>query len=94
VLEGGDGCQPTSGSWYSAYDDTNVTVLSQATIDHVVPLADAWRTGADTWTAARRKAFGNDLADSQLIIASSSSNSSMWAGHPPGGSGPGGGRSG
>jgi hypothetical protein len=76
VVEGADGCQPTSGSWYSAYDDTTVTVVAQATIDHVVPLADAWRTGADTWTAAQRKAFGNDLADSQLIIASSSSNSS------------------
>jgi hypothetical protein len=76
VVEGSDGCQPTSGSWYSAYDDTNVTVVAQATIDHVVPLADAWRTGADGWTAAQRKAFGNDLTDSQLIIASSSTNSS------------------
>jgi len=76
VVEGSDGCQPTSGSWYSAYDDTNVTVVAQATIDHVVPLADAWRTGADQWSAAQRKAFGNDLTDAQLIIASSSSNSS------------------
>jgi hypothetical protein len=55
---------------------TTVTVVAQATIDHVVPLADAWRTGADQWTAAQRKAFGNDLTDAQLIIASSSSNSS------------------
>ncbi len=76
VVEGSDGCQPTSGTWYSAYDDQNVTVVAQATIDHVVPLADAWRSGADQWTAAQRKAFGNDLTDSQLIIASSSSNSS------------------
>jgi hypothetical protein len=76
VVEGSDGCQPSSGSWYSAYDDTNVTVVASATIDHVVPLADAWRTGADEWTAAQRKAFGNDLTDAQLIIASSSSNSS------------------
>ncbi len=76
VVEGSDGCQPSSGSWYSAYDDTNVTVVASATIDHVVPLADAWRTGADQWTAAQRKAFGNDLTDAQLIIASSSSNSS------------------
>ncbi len=76
VVEGSDGCQPTSGSWYSAYDDQNVTVVAQATIDHVVPLADAWRSGADEWSAEQRKAFGNDLTDSQLIIASSSSNSS------------------
>jgi hypothetical protein len=51
----------------------------RATLDreaHIVPLADAWRTGADQWTPAQRKAFGNDLTDAQLIIASSSSNSS------------------
>jgi hypothetical protein len=76
VKEGSDGCQPTSGSWYSAYDNTTQTVVAQATIDHMVPLADAWRSGADKWTAAQRKSFGNDLTDPQLIIASSSSNSS------------------
>ncbi|MFD5818357.1 DUF1524 domain-containing protein [Streptomyces sp. NPDC127038] len=69
-------CQPASGSWYSAYDDTTVTVVAQATIDHMVPLAEAWRSGADTWTADQRKAFGNDLKDPQLLIASESSNSS------------------
>jgi hypothetical protein len=76
VVEESDGCQPSSGSWYSAYDDTTVTVVAQATIDHMVPLADAWRSGADQWTADQRKAFGNDLTDPQLLIASSSSNSS------------------
>ncbi|WP_328380596.1 HNH endonuclease family protein (plasmid) [Streptomyces sp. NBC_00440] len=76
VVEGSDGCQPSSGSWYSVYDDTTVTVVAQATIDHMVPLAEAWRSGADKWTADQRKAFGNDLKDQQLFIASSSSNSS------------------
>ncbi|UXY25143.1 HNH endonuclease family protein [Streptomyces sp. HUAS TT20] len=71
-----DGCQPASGSWYSAYDDTTVTDVAQATIDHMVPLAEAWRSGADTWTADQRKAFGNDLKDPQLLIASESANSS------------------
>ncbi|MHB9856610.1 HNH endonuclease family protein [Streptomyces krungchingensis] len=70
-----DGCQPSSGSWYSAYDDTTVTTVAQATIDHMVPLAEAWRSGADDWTADERKAFGNDLKDPQLLIASQSSNS-------------------
>ncbi|MER5384254.1 hypothetical protein ABT040_28935 [Streptomyces sp. NPDC002688] len=48
-------CQPASGSWYSAYDDTTVTVVADATIDHMVPLAEAWRSGADTWTATSAK---------------------------------------
>jgi hypothetical protein len=76
VVEESDGCQPSRGSWYSASDDTTVTVVAQATIDHMVPLADAWRSGADQWTADQRKACGNDLTDPQLLIASSSSNSS------------------
>lgn len=71
-----DHCQPTSGSWYSVYDDTTVTNVAQATIDHMAPLAEAWRSGADTWTADHRKAIGNDLKDPQLLIASQSSNSS------------------
>lgn len=29
-------------------------------IDHVVPLAAAWRSGAASWTPARRKQFAND----------------------------------
>ena len=69
-------CQPSSGTWYSVYDDTTVTTVAKATIDHMVPLAEAWRSGADTWTADQRKAFGNDLKDPQLLIASESSNSS------------------
>ncbi|MBJ6636814.1 HNH endonuclease [Streptomyces sp. DHE7-1] len=71
-----DHCQPASGSWYSAYDDTTVSEVAKATIDHMVPLAEAWRSGADTWTADQRKAFGNDLKDPQLLIASESSNTS------------------
>ncbi|MER6456517.1 hypothetical protein ABT270_28520 [Streptomyces sp900105245] len=40
----------------------------------MVPLAEAWRSGADTWAADQRKDFGNDLKDPQLLIASESSN--------------------
>ncbi|MFG2140829.1 DUF1524 domain-containing protein [Streptomyces sp. NPDC048650] len=76
VADGQEACQPTSGKWYSAYDDTTVTVVAQATIDHMVPLAEAWRSGADKWSTDQRKAFGNDLKDPQLLVASESSNSS------------------
>lgn len=76
VDESAKKCQPASGKWYSAYDNTTVTSVAQATIDHMVPLAEAWRSGAASWTADQRKAFGNDLKDPQLLIASESSNSS------------------
>lgn len=72
----GPNCQPSSGSWFSQYDGATVTVVSQATIDHVVPLAEAWRSGARNWTTDTRRSFANDMYWPQLIVASSSSNSS------------------
>ena len=32
-------------------------------IDHIVPLAEAWRAGADTWPAYRRAEFANNSAN-------------------------------
>jgi len=83
VDQDGD-CQPESGSWYSVYDDTTITVVARATIDHVVPLAEAWRSGADRWSSKKRRAFGNDLTDPQLLIASEASNSSKSDSGPAG----------
>ena len=33
---------------------------AQAQIDHVVALGDAWQTGAQGWTPAKREQFAND----------------------------------
>ncbi|AOS66003.1 HNH endonuclease family protein [Actinoalloteichus hymeniacidonis] len=72
----GNDCYPTSGSWYSEFDGQTRTVPSEISIDHVVPLAAAWRSGARSWTAARREAFANDLTNPQLIAVTGSVNSS------------------
>ncbi|MCZ0978748.1 HNH endonuclease family protein [Streptomyces diastatochromogenes] len=69
-------CRAIEGTWYSPYDDKTLDSASKIDIDHIVPLANAWRSGADTWTTAKRKAFANDLDDSQLIAVSASSNRS------------------
>lgn len=37
--------------------------------DHFVPLAEAWRSGAATWTDDRREAFSNDLDHPETLIA-------------------------
>jgi hypothetical protein len=67
-------CYPTSGSWFSEYDAVTLTTPSSVDIDHVVPLAEAWRSGASAWTTSRRQSFANDLADPQLIAVSAGSN--------------------
>jgi hypothetical protein len=69
-------CQPTAGSWYSVYDATYVETSSGVDIDHIVPLAEAWKSGANAWTTARRQQFANDLSIAQLIAVSASSNRS------------------
>ncbi|MFJ4679259.1 HNH endonuclease family protein [Kitasatospora sp. NPDC088783] len=67
-------CKATSGSWTSPYDGQAVTDASKLDIDHVVPLAAAWRAGADTWSDEQRKALANDLTRPQLQAVSASSN--------------------
>ncbi|GAA3236009.1 hypothetical protein GCM10020256_54330 [Streptomyces thermocoprophilus] len=54
-------CAATSGSWYSPYDGATWTAASDVDIDHVVPLAEAWDSGASKWTTSQRQAFANDL---------------------------------
>ena len=69
-------CRATSGTWDSVYDDTSFTDASDLDIDHVVPLAEAWRSGANLWDDDERRAFANDLAIPQLVAVSASSNRS------------------
>lgn len=75
-------CQPTSGRWFSAYDGVTLTSASSVDIDHVVPLAEAWKSGANTWGANKRRGFANNVTWPQLIAVSASSNRSKGARDP------------
>ncbi|MBE1877061.1 HNH endonuclease [Myceligenerans sp. TRM 65318] len=75
VVVGSD-CYPDSGSWYSEFDGQTRTVPSQISIDHVVALAEAWDSGASSWSTSRRQAFANDLSGPQLIAVTTEVNSS------------------
>jgi hypothetical protein len=72
----GSGCSITRGTWFSVYDGRSVTSPEDIDIDHMVPLANAWRTGAATWTDQQREAFANDLTRPQLVAVTMSSNRS------------------
>jgi hypothetical protein len=69
-------CTVTSGSWFSEYDGTTVTDAHDIDIDHMVPLANAWRTGASAWTDEQREQFANDLARPQLFAVTAKANRS------------------
>jgi hypothetical protein len=65
----GPKCKLTGGKWISAYDGKTITNASQLDVDHLVPLAEAWRSGAWKWTNEQRQAFANDLENSETLIA-------------------------
>ncbi|MFE9258847.1 HNH endonuclease family protein [Streptomyces sp. NPDC006879] len=69
-------CRAVSGTWVSVYDDITVTDASQLDIDHMVPLANGWRSGASRWSTEKRKAFANDLDHPQLLAVSATTNRS------------------
>jgi hypothetical protein len=69
-------CAATSGSWYSPYDGATWTNAADVDIDHIVPLSEAWRSGASSWTTSRRQSFANDLSHPQLIAVTDNVNQS------------------
>jgi len=62
-------CKLTGGKWFSAYDGKTITDASKLDVDHLVPLAEAWRSGAWAWTPKQRQDYANDLSDSRALIA-------------------------
>ncbi|MFF1516035.1 HNH endonuclease family protein [Streptomyces sp. NPDC058305] len=71
------GCKVTAGQWYSFYDGVTVTTPGGLDIDHIVPLAEAWDSGASAWTPERREAYANDLdAETSLVAVTARTNRS------------------
>lgn len=65
----GAGCTLSGGRWYSYYDNVSWTDPADLDIDHLVPLAEAWDSGARNWTTTQRRAFANDLGDARDLVA-------------------------
>ncbi|MDT0197468.1 excalibur calcium-binding domain-containing protein [Arthrobacter sp. AB6] len=63
------GCTVATGQWNSQYDGATWTNASDVDIDHMVPLAEAWRSVAWSWTNEQRTAFANDLDYQNSLIA-------------------------
>ena len=80
----GAGCSLADGEWISRYD--GLTELGSGRgfdVDHLVPLAEAWESGAHGWSSARREQYANDLGyEHSLIAVSARSNRSKGAQDP------------
>jgi hypothetical protein len=77
------GCTVSGGRWVSLYDGVTVTSAHDLDIDHLVPLANAWVSGARSWTPTQRAVFANDVS-AELIAVSAHSNRSKGDQPPPG----------
>lgn len=69
-----DGCDVVAGRWVSPYDDGVWTDPADVDIDHVVALAEAWRSGAASWDDSKREDFANDMSGPQLITVTDNVN--------------------
>lgn len=63
------GCVIKSGEWFSIYDNVKVTDAGKLDVDHMVPLAEAWDSGASAWDDKKRELYANDQTDARHLIA-------------------------
>jgi hypothetical protein len=56
-------CAVTAGTLTDPYTGETITSVSKIQIDHVVPLAEMWRSGASKWTTDQRAQAANNLVN-------------------------------
>ena len=49
------GCKVTKGEWSDRYTGKTLSDPKSVDINHVVPLAEAWRSGASSWDKGQRE---------------------------------------
>ena len=87
VRPGTHGCVVVAGRLADPYTGREL-VFAKATagevqVNHVVALADAWRTGADAWTPTQRRAYANDplgllAVDGRTNSAKGDADAAAW----------------
>lgn len=70
-----DECRVLSGSWIGPYTGTSVDDPGELDVDHMVPLANAHRSGGWAWDRERKAEYANSLDyDDHLIATTSAAN--------------------
>ena len=71
----GTGCSVLTGLWHDPYTGTDFKKARDLDIDHVVPLHNAWLSGAHKWTSPRRCHYANFMKNAiHLLPVSNSEN--------------------
>jgi hypothetical protein len=80
------GCALVGGQWTSPYDKVTTTNRTRVAIAHLVPLSEAWQSGARRWSPTTRHRFTNDLtygptlgiATRRVLAARGSADPHRW----------------
>ena len=62
-------CVVDSGEWLDPYTNNVYYLASELDVDHVVPLYNAWQSGAYLWSDFKREEFANDMLFEDHLIA-------------------------
>ena len=78
-------CRVASGSWMGPYTGESFTDPGSLDVDHMVPLANAHRSGGWAWSEDRKRAYANDLSyEGHLIAVQASANRTKGSKGPEG----------
>ena len=76
-------CRVVMGLWTGLYTGEEFTDPKDLDIDHMVPLANAHRSGGWAWNADQRRGYANDLTyEGHLIAVKASANRSKGSKGP------------
>lgn len=70
----GSGCSVSSGRWLDPYTGSVYKHSSDLDGDHIVPLAESFRSGSKGWSAAKKEAFAN--APMEVMMVEDNANAS------------------
>lgn len=69
-----DRCSVTAGVWVDRWTGKKITDPKKIQIDHTVPKANAWRSGAWAWSRNKLRRYMNDRATDHLVVTSARTN--------------------
>jgi hypothetical protein len=74
-------CRVVAGTWVDPYTGTEITDPAALDVDHVVPLAEAHRSGGARWSREQKRAYANFLGYAFHLMAVSASENRRKSGN-------------
>ena len=83
VFKSEDQCRVESGLWIAPFTGVVEMDPSKLDVDHLVPLANAHRSGGHAWTKDQKRQYANDLTNPAHLVAVTRSANRSKGSHGP-----------